>query len=232
MSTPVVKKAEAFDSITPIVGIFSDHAGEHFDQTTNICGVNGKRIQKARDYYDCFVKTIPNLTKVYILHRDQNTASTNSFNKIKGRGALPVPISDPPLTLKTAPGTDPSSDITALIGTVPPGPTSGLLVLPVDVFFGAANLIFTQAKARLLSVAWPATDWLPPAVCAHGAAQELCGQLMGAQVAYILTNPKHIPHGAARFVDVPEDDIKCVASQAAAKALNIELRKHRGLQII
>jgi hypothetical protein len=103
-------------------------------------------------------------------------------------------------------------------------------VLPVDVFFGTANFIFGQASA--LPVFWPAPDWCPPAVCAHGASQAECGELMGAQVAYILANPGQIPQGAARFVEFPETDIRCVASTAAAKALKIELRKHRDLQII
>ena len=228
MSTPVVIKAKAFSSTIPIVGIFSDPAGEHFNQSTNICGVIGKRIQKARKLYDCFVATIPNLTQVYILHRENNTASTQSLHGIQTGGGLPVPITVLPVTSQAAPpGTDPSQVIGTLITKLPT--SAGLLVLPVDVFFGVADFIFHNSS---LPVAWPTPDWCPPAVCANGAAQELCGQLMGAQVAYILAHPKQIPQGAARFVDVPEADIKCVASQSAAKVLKIELRKHHGLQIV
>jgi hypothetical protein len=227
MSTPVVRTAKNFTATIPIVGIFSDPHGENFDTTNNICGVIGKRIQHARKYYDCFVDTVKP-SQVYILHRDKNTASTACLNGITGGGALSVPIT--PLTLKTAPGNDPRPDIATLISTIS-GPSPGLLVLPVDVFFGTANFIFQQASA--LPVFWSAPDWCPPAVCAHGASQEECGELMGVQVAYSLANPGKIPLGAAtRFVEVPEAHINCVASAAAAKALKIELRKHHHLQII
>jgi ABC-type uncharacterized transport system substrate-binding protein len=225
MSTPVVRKAKAFTSSIPIVGIFSEHAAEQFDRTTNICGVNGKRIQNGRKYYDNFVQTISILAKVYILHRVGNTASKKCLDAIRaGTHSVPIVV----LNVTTAPG----HDIGALINTVPLGPQSGLLVLPVDLFFGASAFINGQANARSLSVFWPATDWTGPGVVAYGAAQEACGELMGKQVQYILGNPGHIPQGAARFVDVPDTDIKWVASKAAARALGIELKKNRDLQII
>jgi ABC-type uncharacterized transport system substrate-binding protein len=221
MSTPVVRQAMAFTSTIPIVGIFSDHVGEHFNQTQNICGVNAQRIQIADQYYDKFVQTLPKGTNVYVLHRVGNTASTKSLAKIRTTGANPAV-----LKVMLAPG----HDIQTLINGVPTN--SGLLVLPVDHFFGAADDINRIATTKSLPVFWPVTDWVPSGISGYGAAQETCGEYMGKQVQYILEHPKQIPQGAARFVTVPPADRRWVTSEAVAKALNIKLKKHKGLHFV
>jgi len=123
----------------------------------------------------------------------------------------------------------PGHDIQTLIGAVPPN--SGLLVLPVDLFFGAADAINAQAAAKSLPVFWPVTDWVGPAIGGFGVPQEKCGELMGKQVQFILEH-RQIPQDAARFVTVHPADRKWVASRAVAKALNIELGKHDHLHFV
>jgi ABC-type uncharacterized transport system substrate-binding protein len=225
MSTPVTRKAKNFTSTIPIVGIFSEQAVEKFDQTTNICGLNAQRIQNARNYYDKFHATVPGLASIYVLHRVANTASTKSLSGIHAGGPLPVPL----LRLQVA--TQPRHDIRTLISAVPHG--SGLLVLPVDLFFGSANDINSQATAQSLPVFWPVKDWVPPAIGGFGVPQEKCGELMGKQVQFILENPGQIPQGQDdRFVTVQPTDYKWVASKAVANALNIKLGEHRDLHFV
>ena len=220
MSTPVTRKAKNFSTAIPIVGVFSEATGEKFDQTPNVCGLNAKRIAIARDYYDMFLATISGLTSIYALHRVANTASTKALALIQAK-ALPIPLN----VLYVTPA--PDHDIKTLIDGIPAG--SGLLVLPVDLFFGAADFINQTAAASSVPVFWPVTDWVGPGVGGHGAPQETCGGLMGQQVQYILEHPSQIPQGAARFLTVQPTDIKWVASKAAAKALHIKLNEHHGL---
>ncbi len=221
MSTPVTRKAKAFTSTTPIVGVFSEAAAEKFDQTPNVCGLNAKRIQIAREYYDKFLSTV-NLTSIYVLHRVGNTASTKALKTIK-QTPLTIPLNVLDVTIA------PNHDMKTLIDGIPAG--SGLLVLPVDVFFGAAAFINSEAAAKSVPVFWPVTDWVGTGIGGHGAPQERCGELMGQQVQYILEHPGQIPTNSAdRFLTVQPNDIKWVASKAVAKALNIKLLAPRGLE--
>ena len=222
MSTPVTRKARDLTSVTPIVGVFSEAAAEKFDQTPNVCGLNARRIQIAREYYDKFLSTVSNLKSIYVLHRVGNTASTKALSTIKQ-----TPLTIPLNVLDVA--TAPNHDMKTLIDGIPVG--SGLLVLPVDVFFGAADFINSEAAARSVPVFWPVTDWVGPGIGGHGAPQETCGELMGQQVQYILEHPGQIPTNSAdRFLTVQPNDIKWVASKAAAEALNVKLLTPHGLE--
>jgi ABC-type uncharacterized transport system substrate-binding protein len=223
MSTPVTRKARDFTSTIPIVGVFSEATVEKFDQTSNVCGLNAKRIQIARKYYDNFLSMVTGLTSVSVLHRVGNTASNKALAAIQA-AQLPIPLSV--LSVTPAPG----NDIGTLIAGIAAG--SGLLVLPVDLFFGAADFINAAAAAKSVPVFWPVPDWVPPGIGGHGASQERCGELMGQQVQYVLEHPGHIPQGPARFLTVKPSDIKSVGSEAAAKALNIKLGKHGGLTLV
>jgi len=228
MSTPVVKKARHFTNTSkvPVVGIFSDQVGEQFDQTTNICGVNAQRFQIARQYYDKFLAAVPGLQNVAVLHRVGNTASTKSLAAIHAGGPLPVPLHVLPVNSK--------ADIQPLIDTVRQ-PNSGLLVLPVDLFFGSAEAINAQAAARSIPVFWPVPDWVAPGIGGFGVAQETCGEAMGKQVQFIFEHPNQIPQGPPglpRFIDISAVDQRWVASKAAAKTLKLKLEKHAGLHIV
>jgi hypothetical protein len=210
MSTPVTKKADQYTNPNHpaiwVVGIFSAPYGEHFDQTANICGIKGKRIERGHDYYQQFTQRYPNFTDVYVLERPGNAASDGSLQHLKTGGHVPgVTIHD--LPLKTPAGQDPRPGITNLItngiqaNATLATATSGLLVLPVDVFFGARDTINQAAAAINVPVFWPVTDWRnPPAVDGYGAAQADCGQLMGQQVLHIMQYGQ-LPR--PRFMDAP-----------------------------
>ncbi len=225
MSTPVVRKARAFTSTmltpTPIVGVFSDPRGEGFDRTQNICGVIAHRIANGRQYYERFIHAVSGLSAVYILHRTGNTASKGALDNLR-QGSFTVPIATLDVALA------PNHDIATLINGVPRD--SGLLVFPVDVFFGAKTSILQLAQARSLRVFWPTPDGVPSGITSYGVPQYDCGELMGAQVEYIFAHPNQIPQGGARFVQAPNP--KWVASKAVANALNVELREHRELSFV
>jgi len=230
MSTPVVRKAVAFTSQVPIVGVFSDYKGEKFNQTNNVCGVTANRIDNAKDYYDKFVDAASNLPAIYILHRPKNTASEQSLANHKK--AHPT-VKLPELDVTTAAGNDPRQDIQNAINSATNN--SGLLVLPVDLFFGAADTINSTAKSKSMPVFWPLSDWVPPGLVGYGVSQYDSGQSMGQQVQYILDNPKNIPPDPYRFTSAGTP--RWVASQAAAKVLSfannkLALQQQNGLLII
>ena len=223
MSTPVVRKGAAVTSKTPIVGVFSNPTAEGFDKKPNVCGVNAQRIQNARQYYDRFINTVkPKLKAVYVLHRVGNTASNGCLGVMQKGDSFSVPMATLDVSIA------PQHDMQTLINGVPPG--SGLLVLPVDVFFGAKDFILQCAQARSLPVFWPTPDGVPGAIVSYGVSQSDCGQLMGEQVKYILDNRGAIPEGKARFVTA--STAKWVASRAVAKALKIELCKDKKLLLV
>ena len=88
MSTPVARRAKHFTAKIPTVVIVSDHHGEGFDTTINICGVDAQRFQIARKYYDNFQSMVP---KVYVLCKPGNTASDESWKRIN-QPPLSTPI--------------------------------------------------------------------------------------------------------------------------------------------
>jgi hypothetical protein len=213
MSTPVTKKADQFTNPnhpnTFVVGIFSDPQGAGFYARQNICGVKGKRIERGHGYYKQFTQRYNTLTNVYVLERPGNPASDGSEHILKTGGPTPVTIHDLPLT--TPAGQDPRpglNGIINLINSIPANPalanaTSGLLVLPVDVFFGTRDTINQTAAAINVPVFWPVTDWSnPPAIDGYGAAQADCGRFMGQQVLYIMQQ-QQLPPPPFRFIDLP-----------------------------
>jgi hypothetical protein len=158
---------------------------------------------------------------VYILHRTGNTASINSLANIQAQ-PLTVPIDV--LNVSSM------QDVETKIGGTPAN-SGGLLVLPVDLFFGAANEINQLAKGQSLPVCWPLTDWVPPGNVGFGVAQETCGEAMGKQIQYIFENNK-IPSGNQRFVTLGAAYRTWGASKAAAAALGVKLATHRALRVV
>ncbi len=209
MSTPLVRKAKDYAS-KPIVGVFSDPTGEGFDKTNNVCGVNAQRIQNAQYYYDKFVNAISGLKSVYALHRLGNTASIASWALVHQSNSSVQPLKM---------GTGPGQDIPSLIKGVPAG--SGIIVLPVDLFFGQFQYINELATAQNLPVFWPIPDLVPPGLVGYGVSQFDSGQAMGKLVQYILEHPNSIPTDSNRFISA--GTAKWVASKAAAAALNVKL---------
>jgi hypothetical protein len=216
MSTRVVRAAASYNSSIPIVGIVSNPRHEGF-LNKNICGISGKRSQEARHCYDRLkMTTVPNLKdeNVYVLHDASYGPSKDSLETIRGG-------KHDPRVAYVSP-----SNIEDVIKDLTPG--WGLLVLPVDWFFGAAPDIISWARAKGLVDFWSVTDWvqrtLPSALGGYGVPQQRCGELLAERVAYVLPSGA-IPRPEFTDVDI-NSDVVWKASDAAAAELGIILDSH------
>ncbi len=192
MSTPVMNAAVTFaNNEIPIVGVTSNtnaFAG-------NVCGVNAQRTNNPyATYYIHFRDSLgahpPTIT---LLNRTGSPVSELCKNGILQHVAAPVAEVDFPT------GDDPTQPIVDAINKVPPN--IGLLVLPVDVFFGFSDTIITAAASLNLTVFWPAEEFAKHGQPHYGSSQVQCGQKFGDQVAYILPNKK-VPTGKQQWITV------------------------------
>jgi hypothetical protein len=196
MSTPLVKAASDFtndpsNQSTFVVGVASDPANSNFGN--NVCGVNAQRTQNAINYYNHFRKFLGQNKTITLLNRTNNVASELCKTAIENAngGTVPVREVDPPQKA------DPTS---YLIDAVEKVKTDGLLVLPVDLFFGWYNTINTAADNQL-SIFWPAEEFARHKHDHFGAPHVGCGRKLGEQVQYIFSN-NAIPTGSKRWKKV------------------------------
>jgi hypothetical protein len=191
MSTPVMVAAVAVaNNQIPVVGVTSNPGAF----PGNICGVNAQRTNNPfATYYVHFRNSLgPNPPTITLLHRTGSPVSNSCRDGILQHVTVPVANVNP-----TTP--DPRTAIVNAINTVPQN--SGLLVLPVDVFFGFYQTIITAAASRNLTVFWPAEEFAQQGQPHFGSSQVECGQNFGDQVAYILTN-KTVPTDHAQWITV------------------------------
>lgn len=192
MSTPVMNAAVAqFNNRIPIVGVTSNQSAF----TGNVCGVNAQRTNNPyATYYVHFRNSLgahpPTIT---LLNRTGSPVSDSCRDAILQHVTVPVAEVNFPI------GNDPTQPIVNAINTIPPN--SGLLVLPVDVFFGFYDTINTTAASRNLTVFWPAEEFARQGQPHFGSSQVECGQNFGVQVDYILTNHA-VPTGNAQWKTV------------------------------
>jgi hypothetical protein len=198
MSTPIVRYARDYvrplDPKIPIVGIFSDAHGEGFDRVDYICGINASRINRGHNYYETFKANYSGLNDIYILCRHGNKASDGALADIKNHFTV---NDNQVLDVRRR------TDIPTLVSSVPSG--SGLLVLPVDVFFADSGAIISSAVNNV-PIFWSAGEFTYPTQyntkLYYGASQSACGGVMGQQVQYIFYNKK-MP--STQVLPVPPD---------------------------
>jgi hypothetical protein len=191
MSTPVMKAAVTFaNNGIPVVGVTSNPTAF----PGNVCGVNAQRTNNPyATYYIHFKNSLAARETITLLNRTGNNVSETCKNGILQHVAVPVAEVDFPI------GDDPTQPIVDAINKVPPN--SGLLVLPVDVFFGFSDTIITAAASLNLTVFWPAEEFAKHNQPHFGSSQVECGQNFGDQVAYILPN-KTVPTGKQQWITV------------------------------
>lgn len=225
MSQRVMKKAfdimhppHPLPELRPIVGVISDYAGYN-DPKKKIYGFSAKRFQTALACYNAFLATVPSLQSVYVLHDKNHPPSVNALAQLP-KTAIEIDVSDynTPIPQK----------LTAMWQGVTG--FAGVLVLPIDRCFGAADAINGWGINNQVPIFWPITDRVysttvpsqPSALGGYGVSQEHCGEVMGGQVASILSGAEPNPH----FVDAvtyspattSNTDITWAASRAAASA--------------
>jgi hypothetical protein len=226
MSARVLDAAKGLKNVPTIVGVVSDYS----KYGKNIYGFSAKRVQIILACYNAFVATVPSLQSVYVLHDEDHGPSKEALKKLpKSVQTIKVDKKEPSIP-----------DAIAKIWTKATG-YAGILVLPVDRCFGAADAINGWGLANGVPIFWPVTDWVypttsanaPSALGGYGVSQEHCGEVMGGQVAAILSGnpPKQ------QFVDAltyspgttSNTDITWAASQAVADAIEYKLGSPQGL---
>jgi hypothetical protein len=189
MSTPVMVAAVAVaNNQIPVVGVTSNPGAF----PGNVCGVNAQRTNNPyATYYSHFKNKLAGQT-ITLLTRHGNNVSNLCRDDILGHVNVPLADVNP-----TTP--DPRTAIVSAINNVPAN--TGLLVLPVDVFFGFWDTINSAAASRNLTVFWPAEEFVKHGQPHFGSSQVQCGQIFGEQVDFILTNHA-VPTGSAQWKKV------------------------------
>ena len=181
MSTPLGRAADNAGLNSFIVVVSSDNTG----WGPTVCGMNAHRTDNPIAYYNQFNGELHGGT-ITLLHRVGNAVSD----------ACRAAIDHPPRNVGVAPvdapfGTDLTQNIITRINAVN---TAGLLVLPVDAFFGFAKTIDTAAANKGLEVFWPTADYPAQGGPHHYASsQKQCGKKLGEHVYFILDN-NALPH--------------------------------------
>ena len=193
MSSPVMNAAVTFaNNQIPIVGVTSNPNAF----PGNVCGVNAQRTNNPyATYYIHFRNSLgahpPTIT---LLNRTGSPVSETCKNEILQHVAVPVAEVDFPT------GDDPTQPIVDAINNVPPN--SGLLVLPVDVFFGFSDTIITAAASLNLTVFWPAEEFARHGQPHYGSSQVQCGQIFGDQVEDFILINHTVPTGKQQWITV------------------------------
>ena len=236
MSTTVMKNAVTFAGGNtppiPVVGVVSYPKGEGWTAapyTQYVCGVRASRFQLARQCYDYFLDTVPDLTTVYALYKSGYRPSDYALKNISATLPVPaIPLIGNNANLDLAQVTDAQllANISNLNATGAYNNT-GIFVLPIDRCFGLAQQIINAAQAAYIPTFWPVTDWVnintSSALGGFGISQETCGQRMGVQVSYIFKNANAVPTGLKQFRHFAPKDMTWLASSQAAQTIGITL---------
>jgi ABC-type uncharacterized transport system substrate-binding protein len=222
MSTTVVRAARKSDASTPIVGVVSDFKAEGFGSAGNVTGISARRSQSAGDCFARLLATVPALRQVLVLHKPKYKPSERSLKLVKA-AAKKRGVSVKPLAIKTR------EDIQKKLSALPRRDSgkpaeSAVLVLPVDVCFGAARVIVDIAQGQKnLPVFFPAGDFVEShgALGGYGVTQRTCGLLMSRYVDRILWGGAK--PSSLKVADAGAEDFEWVVSGTAAKALRLPL---------
>lgn len=222
MSTTVVRSAKDAGERTPIVGVVSDPRKEGFSRSRNITGISARRSQTAGACFEYFLATVPTLKRVRVLHWPGYGPSDRSLKLVRA-AAKKRGVGVEVLTIKSR--ADIEKKLKAMAKRDPQKPAEiGVLVLPIDVCLGAAQMIvdLVQGEKRL-PVFFPITDVVNAngAIGGYGVPQQTCGKLMARYVDQILWLDK--APNALKIGDAGDQDFEWTVSREAADALNIRV---------
>jgi ABC-type uncharacterized transport system substrate-binding protein len=226
MSTNVVRAAKDTGAATPIVGVVSDSRAEGLHRARNITGISAQRSQTAGQCFEHFLATVPTLKRVRVLHKPGYGPSDRSLKLVKA-AAKKRGVTVQVVTIKTR--DDIEKKLKAMTKRNRDKPAElGVLVLPVDVCLGAAQLIIDLAQGQKnLPTFFPVTDFVrrnaQGALGGYGVPQHTCGVLMAEYVDHILwglAEPR-----ALKVANAGTDDFEWVVSSEAAKALNVGIAR-------
>lgn len=233
MSTTVVRMAapaaKAFKPVVPIVfPNVSDYGAEYLVNEGIATGFSARRSQTADECFERLLATIPTLKEVIVLHKKEYDPSDLALDLVQT--AQEKMHKNLKLTILEI---DQHEEIKEKFSNLPQRDLEtpadrAILVLPVDLFFGAAPEIIDLAHKINIPTFFPVTDWvkasLPSALGGYGVPQRKCGERTAEHVDQILWYEKAVGN-LPPVMDATEDDFEWVVSSAAAgiKALNIPL---------
>ncbi len=224
MSTNVARAAKDTAGSTPIVSVVSNLKAEGLSRARNITGISARRSQTAGECFEHFLATVPTLKRVRVLHKPGYGPSDRSLKLVKA-AAKKRGVTVEVVAIKTR--DDIQTKLAKMAKRDPKKPADiGVLVLPVDVCLGAAQLIIDLAQGQKhLPAFFPVTDFVKPnaqgALGGYGVPQRTCGVLMADYVEQILW--RSAQPSALKVKDAGDGDFAWVVSREAAKALNIKL---------
>jgi ABC-type uncharacterized transport system substrate-binding protein len=225
MSTKVMRAAGDHTEAVPIVfPNCSEHGDEEFVKAGRATGFSAQRTQTAGDCFDLFLTSVPTLKQVLIPHIDEHDICENALQLVTD-AAIKKGVEPKPVLVRSY------SDLLDKLSNLPPrdrgnSATTGVHVLPVDLFFGATVEIIKRAQGeKNLPAFFPTTDWVPVnyggAFGGYGVPQYKCGERTAQHVHQILwVNPPD-----AKFpvvTEATEQDFEWAVGRAAAAALDIE----------
>ena len=224
MSTTVMRSAGDHTKHIPIVfPNCSDHEAEPYVRARRATGFSARRSQTAHRCFEHFLATVPTLKEVHVLHKKEYDPSDLALTLVKNSRQ-----NNHKNVLIRKIEIDDHRDIDSNLSRLEPRRPGeqGILILPVDVFFGAAPTIIELAQKRMLPTFFPVTDWvqpqLPSALGGYGIPQEKCGWRSAELVDLILWKKQGLPH-LPPVLDGADHDFEWVVSKAAATALKISL---------
>jgi len=221
MSTSALKAAMSVSTSIPIV--FPSISKPEHDGVVpggNATGVSAMRSQTTDNCLELFKQTVPSLKEVFALHKPNYEPATRSLAKLKFIGKLEG------VAFKSVPVKS-HQDIAAALGKISQKgsagkPQRGVMVMPDDMAFSAAEMIGELALKRGLPTFFSMTDCvtnsLPSALAGFGVPQRTCGELAAEHVHEIWrgAKPGSVPiTRGGRF--------RWVVSRKVAKALKIDI---------
>ena len=226
MSTTVARAAKDATKSTAIVGVVSDPKAEKLGRVKNFTGISARRSQSAGQCLEHFLATVPTLKQVRVLHKPKYGPSERSLKLVKAaakKRGLAVKI----VPVKTR--DDIENKISAMSKRdLKKSADAGILVLPIDVCLGWAQLIIDLAQGeKNLPTFFPVTDFVKPnshgALGGYGVPQRTCGVLMADYVDRILWHSAQ--PSSLKVKEAGAGAFEWVISSEAASALNIQVPK-------
>ena len=211
----------------PIVAVVSNTATY---TGINVTGFSANRFGRAKESYDKFLSTAPDVSDVYVLHHKNHKPSVQALAAIQA--AYPAGSAHAPHVVHVEEGLDITAQLKAIPKTTAGFPnTAGVFVLPIDRCFGdAKNIIDWQNQTKVVTF-WPVTDWVNSgpsgAFAGFGVPQEYCGQRMGAKILTMWAGGAIPPFEACK-----DTDFQWIGSIKTAAALTAKLGSPAGLQRI
>jgi ABC-type uncharacterized transport system substrate-binding protein len=224
MSSSVVLAAESLSSSPPVIWPSVSDWMQDRIKKQNSTGVSAQRSQSAGDCLLRFLATVPTLETVYVLHNPGYPPSDRALALVQ-RVAKTRNVIVRVLSVQST--SDIKKQLAALKhrDTIEPA-IEGLLPMPIDVCFSAAQMIIHEAQEiRKIPVFLATTDLvrhvLPSALGGFGVSQHRCGELVADfvdQVVFANGKPADMPVKQAAT-----SDFEWIVSAAAAHDLNIPI---------